>query len=62
MISDAAVGRTLVDFVVANPTRRDLVECAARQVVATTNGERRKETHYRDREAQTHFVPIAFET
>ena len=45
VISDAAVGHTLVDIVVADPTRRDLVEHAARQdLVAATNAERRKET------------------
>ena len=31
VISDAAVGHTLVEIVVADPTRRDLVERAARQ-------------------------------
>ena len=35
MILDAAVGHTLVDIVVANPTRRDLVERAARQDLVT---------------------------
>ena len=49
MISDAAVGHTLVDIIVADPTRRDLVERAARQdLVAATNAERRKEAHYRN--------------
>ena len=49
VISDAAVGHTLVDILVADPTRRDLVERAARQdLVATTNAERRKEAHYQD--------------
>ena len=63
MISDAAVGHTLVDIVVADPTRRDLVERAARQdLVAATDAERRKETHYRDRAAGTKFVPFALET
>ena len=47
--SDAAVGHTLVDIVVADPKRRDLVERAARyDLVAATDAERRKETHYRD--------------
>ena len=53
VISDAAVGHTLVDIVVANPTRRDLVERVARQdLVAATNADRRKETHYQDRAAK----------
>ena len=63
MISDAALGHTLVDIVVADPTHRDLVELAARQdLVAATDAERRKETHYRDRAARTTFVPFALET
>ena len=63
MISDAAAGHTLVDIVVVDPTRRDLVERAARQdLVAATDAERRKETHYRDRAAGTMFVPFALET
>ena len=63
VISDAAVGHTLVDIVVADPTRRDLVERAARQdLVAATDAERRKETHYQDRAARTIFVPFALET
>ena len=45
MISDAAAGHTLVDIIVAEPTRRDLVERAARHdLVAATDAERRKET------------------
>ena len=63
VISDAAVRHTLVDIVVAHPTRRDLVERAARHdLVAATDAERRKETHYRDRGARTKFVPFALET
>ena len=63
VISDAAVGHTLVDIVVADPTRQDLVERAARHdLVAATDAERRKETHYRDRAAGTKFVPFALET
>ena len=63
VISDAVVGHTLVDIVVADPTRRDLVERAARQdLVAATNAERRKEAHYRDRAARTKFVSFALET
>ena len=58
MISGAGVGHTLVDIVVADPTGRDLVECAARQdLVAATDAQRRKETHYRGR-----VVPFALET
>ena len=42
MIADAAVGHTLVDIVVGDPTRRDLVERAARHdLVAATDAERR---------------------
>ena len=38
--SNAAVGHTLVDIIVAEPTRRDLVERAARQdLVAATHAE-----------------------
>ena len=56
-ISDAAVGHTLVDIVDADPTRRDLVERAARHdLVAATDAERRKETHYRDRASRTKFL------
>ena len=48
---------------VADPTRRDLVERAARQdLVAATDAERRKETHYQDRTAGTIFVPFVLET
>ena len=63
VISDAAVGHTLVDIVVVDPTRRDLVERATRlDLVTATDAERRKETHYRDRVAGTKFVPFALET
>ena len=63
MISDAAVGHTLVDIVVAYPTCRDLVERAAiHDLVDATDVERRKETHYRDRAAGTKSVPFALET
>ena len=62
VISDAAVGHTLVDFVNADPSHRDLVERAAGQdLVAPTDAERRKETYYPDRAAGTKFVPFAFE-
>ena len=60
VVSDAAVGHTLVDVVDAYPTRRDLVERATRQdFVAATDAGRRKETHYRHRAARTKFVPFA---
>ena len=37
----------LFDIVVADPTRRDLVECAARHdLVGAIDAERRKESHY----------------
>ena len=63
VISVAAVGHTLVDIVVQDPTLRDLVERATRHdLVAATHVERRKETIYRDRAAGTKFVPFAFET
>ena len=63
VISDAAVGHTLVDVVVADPTCRDSVERAARHdLIAATDAERRKEAHYRDRAAGTKFVPFALET
>ena len=60
VISDAAVGHTSVDIVVADPTRRDLVERVAWQdLVIAINAERRKEIHYHDRAAGTKFVPFA---
>ena len=63
MISDAAVGHTLVDIVVVDPTRRDLVERAARQdLVAAIDAQERKGTHYRDRAPRTEFEPFALET
>ena len=63
VISDVAVGHTLVDIFVAHPTRRDSVEGATRQdLVAATDAKRRKETHYDDRAARTKFVPFALET
>ena len=63
VISDAAVGHTLVDIVVNDPSRRHLVESAARQDLSTaTHAERRKETHYRDRASRTKFVFFALET
>ena len=63
LISDAKAGHTLVDIVVADPTRRDLVERAARQdLVAATDAGRWKETHYQDRAAVTKFVPFILET
>ena len=62
-ISDAAVKRTLVDIVVADSTHRDLVERATKHdLVAATDVERRKETHYRDCAAGMKFVPFALET
>ena len=58
-----AVGHTLVDIVVADPTRRDLVQRTARHdIVAATVAERRKETQYRDCAAGTKFAPFALET
>ena len=63
VILNVAVGHALVDIVVADPTRRDLVERNARpDLVAATDAERRKETHCRDRVAGTKFVPFALET
>ena len=63
VISDAPAGHKLVGIVVADPTRRDLVERATRHdLVAATNAEGRKETHYRDRVVGTKFVPFALET
>ena len=63
VISDAAVGHPLVDIVVADPTRRDLVERAARQNLdAATDEKRRKETHCRDCALNTKSVPFALET
>ena len=60
VISDAAVEHTLVDIVVADSTRRDLVERATRQdLAAAKDAEQRKETHYRDRAIGTKFVPFA---
>ena len=54
------MGHTLVDIVVADPTRRDLVEHTARyDLVVAADAERRKETHYRDHAAKTKFVSFA---
>ena len=55
VISNAAVGHTLVDIVVTYPSRRDLVERAARQDLVAA-------THYLDRAAGKKFVPFALET
>ena len=53
----------MVDIVVADPTRRDLVERAARHdLVAARDAELRKEAHHQDRAARTKFVPSALET
>ena len=63
MVSDVAVGHTLVNTVVADRARRDLAERAARHdLVGARDAERRKETHYWDRGAGTKFVPFALET
>ena len=63
MISDAAVGHTLIDIVVADPPRGDLVERAARiDLVAATDAERREEAKYRNRTSGTMFIPFALET
>ena len=63
VISDLVEGHILVDVVIADPTRRDLVDRAAcRGLVAAEDAERRKETHYRDRAAGTKFIPFALET
>ena len=35
---------------------------AGQDLVAATDEERRKETHYRDRAAETNFLPFALET
>ena len=41
VISDVVAGHTLVDIYVADPTRRDLVECTAKHnFVAATDAER----------------------
>ena len=63
MIWDAGTCHTLIYIVVADPTRRDLVERAARiDLVAAKGAERRKEAHCRDRTSGTMFVPFALET
>ena len=63
VISDAVVGHTLVDIVVSDLTRRDLVERAARQdLVTTTAAKQGKETHNQDRAAGKKFVPFVLET
>ena len=62
-ISDVAVGHTLVDIVVADPTCRDLVERAVGQdLVVATHAKRRKETHYRNRSTRKKIVPFVLET
>ena len=63
VISDAAVGHTLIDIVIADPTRGDFVDRAARMdLVAATEAEKCKERHYGDRINGTKFVPFALET
>ena len=63
MISDAAAGHTLIDIVIADPTRGDFVDHAARMdLVAATEAEKCKERRYRDRTSGTKFVPFALET
>ena len=62
VISDAPVEHTLVDIIVADPARRDLVERAARQYLgAALDVERRRASHYRDCVVRTKFVPFALE-
>ena len=57
MISDAEVGQTLIDIVVADPTCGELVEHAARiDLVAAKDAERRKEAKYRNRKSVTMFI------
>ena len=52
----------MVDIIVVDSTRRDLVERAARHdLVVATDAKRRKETHYRDRATRTKVVPFPFE-
>ena len=53
----------MVDIVIADPTRRDLVERAARHdLVAATDAEPKKGTHYQDRASGAKFEPFALET
>ena len=57
------MGHTFVDIVVADPTRRDLVEpTATEDLVAAIDVERRKETHYRDRTLGTKLVLFVLKT
>ena len=63
MVSGAAASHTLIDTVVADPTRRDLVDPAARvDLVVAKIAEQRKEAHYRDRMSGTMVVLFALET
>lgn len=51
------LGHTLIDIVIADSTRRDLVNRFARNdLIAATDVERRKKVHYRDRKSGTMFV------
>ena len=53
----------MVDIIVVDPTRHDLVERATRHdLVTTKDAERRKDTHYRDLALGTKFMPFDFET
>ena len=63
VIPDAVASHTLIDIVVAELTRGDLVERAARiDLVAALNAEWRKEAHCRDRTSWNMFIPFALET
>ena len=63
MILDASCGHTLIDIVIADPTRGDFVDHAARKdLVAATEIEKWKESRCRDRTNGTTFVPFALET
>lgn len=63
VISDAATGHTLIDIMLVNPTRRDLVERAAhKDMVAPRNAQQRQEAHYRDHMSGTIFVAFSLET
>ena len=63
VIANATAWHALVDIVVADPTRRDLVERVAElDVNAATNAERMKETHYRDRSPRTECPSLLRQT
>ena len=61
--SDATAGHTLIDIMVLDPTRRNLVErTACIDLVAATNAERHNEAPHGDCTSRLMFIRFALET